>query len=305
MYLQTDCGCSHNSLAAYSPRHRRRVALMGARQIARARRGRLLPGGRWVDLSGLGATAPTSAPSPATAYAANSQAALAQFAPDEKSGAGYFTAMLEQAIAARTLPLPSMQNASTDCTGYTATSNVTQKVGTAVAGGSSIASGIMAASPAAGPFAPVVAAIGAVTGLVTGLIGAHHAAAVQEQTAAICSAVPQMQAQYAAIDQQLASGQMTPSQAQAAYANLKSQFSSAMKSGTSYKTGDALWSFDMCNQAVIAARLLDLQAGVLTGGGQAPWTLPGAAAALTELGGVTGLPMWALLALGAAAVFLM
>ena len=122
-------------------------------------------------------------------------------------------------------------------------------------------------------------------GAVVGIFGAHHAAAVAAQNNALCISVPQ----FNSILQQVNSGAL-PATA-AGYQQLAASFRSDMQAGTSYKKCDALYAYNLAAQMVIAARLAALAAG------------GGAATGLSTT--VAGIPLWALLLGGAAAVFLL
>lgn len=192
-------------------------------------------------------------------------------------------------------------DARTDCSSYASAPGVSTltktssfvKTGAAAATGAALAVGLTAV--------PIVGAIAGIVGLISGLFGAHHAHAVSGEQSDICNAVPQVNQALAQIDQGLASGQVTQSQAGGLYSQLATQFSSALHRGTTFKTGDALWAFNLALTGILQARNQDLQHGVLTGGGAAPWAQPAAVAGAAKAAAQLGIPLWALL-LGAGAV---
>jgi hypothetical protein len=128
--------------------------------------------------------------------------------------------------------------------------------------------GLIGGTAVLGPAALAAAPIAAIVGI----FSANHAKAQAAQANAIAATVPAANAALQALDQALASGQITPAQASQALSQLQSQVSSAMKSGTSYKNGDALWCVDIAMQLVVAARNADLKAGVLSNGQPVPTT---------------------------------
>jgi len=274
----------------------------------RPRGGVLIP---FPTRGGLGAVPVLPLPSPAQAFASNSQAAWSKYCTGTAGsgscgGGSTYGAFVWQAIQARLLPAPSQANASTDCTGVQTTPGILTGGRIASAAGGTAAS--LAAIPAlAATPIPIVGIFVALGGIIASLFGAHHAQAVAAQASAICSAVPSANSLLQQIDQALASGQLTKSQAAQLYTQLGTQFSTAMKSGTSYKHGDALWGFDQGLQAVLYARNADLNSGVLTSGAAAPWTQPAPTAAaasgstgstgsssgsLVSAGAVSTLPSW-------------
>lgn len=216
-----------------------------------------------------------SAAAAQSAFQKNTSDALATIWENAQHGNSRqsFYDFLQSGISARMLPAPTQQNASTNCQSASGAPGTTATVSRDVAAGAGIVtSGAVAAGAAAGSVVPIIGtAIGAFAGLISSLFGAAHAKAVQEQAQAICQGWTVANQLYQEIDSLLASGRITPSQASSAYAQIQSQFTSIMKTNTSYKTGDALWGFDLCNQAIVAARQADLRAGVLTGGQPAPW----------------------------------
>jgi hypothetical protein len=182
-------------------------------------------------------------------------------------GSNPFMTDLENAISTRFLfPYTPQKSCGANPSG---TGSTIATIGSA---GTKIGAGVLAAAAVTGPAAPIVAGIGAIVSLIGGLIG-HHAQAVATQDDLLCANVPQANAVLQAIDAGLANGSVTPAQATQAYQQLQSQFSAAMKTDPSYKTGDALWLYNVIVlPAVIQARNADLQAGVLTGGAPGPWT---------------------------------
>lgn len=168
-------------------------------------------------------------------------------------------------VAARQLcwppPAPWVGGASTSLTQY---ANIGAEAAGTAAGASTL--GLIGGAAFLGPAALIAGPIAAVVGI----FQQHHAKAQAAQANAIASTVPAINAALAQMDQMLAGGQMTPAQASQALDQLQSQVSSAMKSGTSYKNGDALWCVDIAMQLVVAARKNDLKNGVLTGGSPIP-----------------------------------
>lgn len=212
--------------------------------------------------------------------------------PCQTKNVNIFTSFLQQAIDSRTLPLPTQQTASTNCSGQATASGAQQaaKITAAAAGvatgvtQSLSTSGAIAAGSAVGTVVPIVGTIvGAIAGLLGGIF-AHHAQAVAEQSDVLCTNVPAFNAALAAIQQALSVGSITPAQASSDYDSLLSQFQSALKSDPSYKTGDALYGYNLAAQAVVAALKQDLQTAAAATGGTAGGLSLGA-----------GLPGWALL----------
>jgi len=199
--------------------------------------------------------------------------------------------LIQQAASSRFIPwLPNQPWAFT-C-GSTTPSQVTAaKVGAVTGSGLKIAAAV---DPE--PISKGILAIASMfTGIFAGLFKEYHA----QRWAAVCAAVPTTNQLLQQIDQGLSSGQMTPAQATSQYQSLQSQFSSAMHV-QSYGRPNLVWVFDMAMQVAIAARLLDLQNSVLTGGAAAPWsTAVGKAAA------AIGAPPLALLAAAAVALLLL
>jgi len=219
-------------------------------------------------------------------------------------------AFLTEAVSTRYIPDPHSDqtainvieaDAQTNCSTAAATPtsssasallNVTKAVGITsafapAAGAIASAAGGAAAGAALGTVVPVVGTIvGAIAGLIGGLIASGHAKAVAGEQEAICSAVPAANQALQQIDAGLSNGQLTPSQVPSLYSQLQANFTAALKQGTSYKAGDALWAYNLAMQGVIQARNQDLANGQLTGGGSIP---SGAAAAI---GAATGLPPW-------------
>lgn len=115
--------------------------------------------------------------------------------------------------------------------------------------GSSVASAI-----------PVVGTIASLITNVIGAITAHHAAAVADQDAILCNAVPGVNSILTNIDAGIAAQTLSPAQAQAQYGSLLTQFHAAVTADPSYKAGDALNGYLIALQCVIAARTSDLQA---------------------------------------------
>jgi hypothetical protein len=200
-----------------------------------------------------------------------------------------FMTFLQQAISSRYLPSPTPQNASTTCqqTGSSSTAlNVTKYASAAAGAAGSVAAipAVAAALPLLGPAALIAAPILAIVGT----IFANHAKAVALQSNVLCENVPAANAAFQQIDAGLANGAISPAQASVAYQTMQSSFAAAMRSDPSFKTGDALWGFNQAMQAVIAQRMLDLQA------------LPGGAGASSA--SIAGVP-WYVWAIGAGAVF--
>jgi hypothetical protein len=233
---------------------------------------------------------------------------------------GGLEAFLTEAVSTRFIPDPHSSttaidvmeaDAQTNCSSVAAVPTSTgaqaatvvakaAPVGAAVAGG--IAAGV-GAGAAIGSAIPVVGTvIGAIAGLIAGIFASGHASAVKGEQQDICTAVPQVNAALQQIDAGLASGQVTPSQVPSLYSQLQSQFTSALHQGTTYKTGDALWAYNLALTGIIQARTQDLQNGQLTGGGEIP--TPGTAgAAVAGAAATLGIPSWALLAGGAALLY--
>jgi hypothetical protein len=185
---------------------------------------------------------------------------------------------IQAAIQARALPDVTAQWATAKCTSAPASSTAAKVVQTgSIAAGSAVgvtgalvSSGIIASSAATAAI-PIVGAIVAPIMLILGTIFSNHAKAVALQSSVECENVPAANAALQQIQSGVASGTITPQQAASAYAQLSASFSSAMKSDPSYKTGDALWLYDMCMQAVCAQCTLDLQnapggSGISVGG---------------------------------------
>lgn len=206
-----------------------------------------------------------------------------------------FVQELTTAIQNRLLQWPPLPQ-DAKCTGPAATSNAALTVTKAASAGVGAAVGAASALTSAGIIAgtaaiPIVGAIVAPILAIVGVIFAHHAQAVQMQTTVLCENVPAANAALQQIDQGIAAGTITPAQAISAYSTLQSSFTSAMKSDPSYKTGDALWGYDVMMQAVCAQRALDAQAaaasgvgsGLLSGTGLPSWVLWGGAAVLAYL----------------------
>lgn len=134
---------------------------------------------------------------------------------------------------------------------------------------------------------PIIGAALVGVAAIIGIFSAHHAKAQAAQANAIAAAVPAANAALQALDQQLAAGQISLGDAATALDQLSAQVSQAMKQGTSYKHGDALWVVDIAMQLVAAARKKDLQAQAAA---------PAAAGAISIGGSVV--PAWAVLAGG-------
>jgi len=247
-------------------------------------------------------------------------------APTSTSGTDYCTwesgankqgglqAFLEEALSTLYVPDPHTSqtaidvmeaDAQTNCSTYAATgaggssgANIASKVSAVAKPATAVAAGVAAGvgvGAAAGSVIPVVGTIvGAIAGLIAGIFASGHAQAVKGEQAALCSAVPSVNAALQQIDSGLASGQITPAQAQSYYSQIGSQFTAALKSGTTYKTGDALWAYNLALTGILYQRNLLLSAGQLVGGG----TIPSGAAA--AIGAATGIPPL-YLALGALA----
>jgi hypothetical protein len=244
-----------------------------------------------------------------------------------KSGAnkaGFLQAFLTEALTTRMIPYPATsQNAQmimeadarTDCSSYASapgtsaiaktaaiTSTVAKTAGT-------VASTIplLAATPIP-IIGPIIAGIGALVGFVTGIFSKHHAQAVAGEQADICSAIPKINAILQQIDAGLAAGSISPSQAQSAYSTLQTQLASALKQHTTFKTGDALWAFNLALTGILQVRNQDLQNGVLTSGAPGPWT-PAGASALGSIASALGLSPsampWLVLGGAAALAFLL
>jgi hypothetical protein len=235
-----------------------------------------------------------------------------------------FTSFLDQAISSRFLPdYTSATGASSNCAQYSGGTSGTIAQGlkiTSAAGGAvaSVAGSAIASGAAIGSTVPLIGTIVGVIGGILSTIFAHHAAAVVAQDEVLCQAVPQTNSILQQIDQLLASGQLAPADASTAYQQVLTQFSSGVHSDPSFKTGDALYGYLLATQAVIAARVADLQAGVLTGGAPGPWTQPATSSAAslvdsiesvfspstTTAAGTSSLLPWLVLG-GAALLFLM
>jgi hypothetical protein len=100
---------------------------------------------------------------------------------------------------------------------------------------------------------------------------------VKEQDSILCQAVPAVNNLLSQIDAALAAGSLSPSDANAQYSSLLTQFQGALQADSSYKMGDALYGYGLALQMVIAQRIADLNAGVLTSGAPGPWTQTAAA----------------------------
>jgi hypothetical protein len=231
--------------------------------------------------------------------AAAATSPASQFCGSSCNNAKFMT-FLNSAISSRYLPAnPIVGGAGTGSGGCPSSSSATgaataakfSKIGAAMGG---VAVGVLHAAAVTGPAAPVVAAVAAVLAIIGGIF-AHHAQAEAMQSNVLCENVPAANAALQGIDQMLANGTLSASDAATAYQQLAAQFNSAMRSDPSYKKGDALDGYNLALQAVIAARIADLQTGLLTGGAPAPFA--GTAGAVT---GALGLPPAALL-LGAIA----
>jgi hypothetical protein len=226
-----------------------------------------------------------------------------------------FVAFLNSAISSRYLPAnPIVGGAGTGTAGCptrvgstgAATAAKITKVGSSAAG---LVGGVTGALAHAGAFSgifatggalSVVPVIGVIAAAALGVVAAievHHAQAEAAQSSTLCTNVPVFNALLAQMDQELADGTATAADAQTAYQNMMAQFVSSMKADPSYKTGDAMWGYVQAAQAVLTARIADLQNGQLTGGAPAPFA--GTAGTLTS---AVGLPPAALL-LGALAAF--
>ena len=223
-------------------------------------------------------------------------------------------AFLQTAIQTRFIPDPAQTSvaqaileadASTNCSSYANQPSHTLATTSSIIGtaGGLTATAAIAAGAAAGSVVPVVGTIvGAIAGIIGALFSGHHAKAVAGEQADICSVIPSANQALAQIDAGLASGQVTPAQASSLYSQLQSQFTAGLKRNTTYKTGDALWAFNLAMQAVLQARARDLQAGVGTGGNPLPSGTAPAAGTISAT--LTANPLlW--LALGAAAIFLL
>jgi hypothetical protein len=193
-----------------------------------------------------------------------------------------FKAFLQSAIDARMLPAYTTATGASSasaCSGYsnTGSSLITganvAKASTGAATNitsSLVSSGVIDAT---GALATAIPVVGTIVGLITsviGIFGAHHAAAVKDQDAVLCQGVPAVNNVLATIDQGLASGSLATSDASSQYSSLLTQFTAAVKADPSFKMGDALYGYMLALQAVIAARIQDLQNGVLTGGAPIP-----------------------------------
>jgi hypothetical protein len=208
-----------------------------------------------------------------------------------------FLAFLQQAISSRYLPAnPIVGGAGSGSKGCPTTSPgpsgavQATKVGAAAAGAvvgatqGLVTSGLVAASS----LTTAIPIVGAILGPVLAILGTvfqHHAAAEAAQTNVLCTNVPEANAALQAVDSALASGGATPSQAATTLQSLLSNFTAAMKSDPSYKTGDAMWGYVQALAAVVAQRLADMKAGVLTGGAPIP-----SGASLPSLGSSSLLP---------------
>jgi hypothetical protein len=182
--------------------------------------------------------------------------------------------LFEQSTSSLYLMWPPPDPAWANCSGISSPTGA-QEAGAAITASAKLVTAIN----------PIAGAVDALVGVVTGLFGAHHAAAVKAQNNALCISVPE----FNSVLQQIDSGQVAASAA--GYQQLATSFQSDMQAGTSYKKCDALYAYNLAAQMVIAARMANLNAGV--GGGTGLTT------------SVAGIPLWALLAAGAAAVFLL
>jgi hypothetical protein len=232
-----------------------------------------------------------------------------------------FTSFLDSAVSTRFLPAYTQATGLSNpnaCAGQqtgnslgtaAAITGGAAKIGTAV--GTSIATSIGATAAAT-----IIPVVGIIAGLVTsivGIISAHHSQAVAEQDSLLCQLVPAINSALSQVDSALAAGTLSPSDASAQYSSMLSQFVSEMKSDPSYKSGDALNGYVIALQCVLAARIQDLNNGVLTGGAPGPWTqaasssASGVVSSLESDLGLTSLPSWAPYAAAAAllALFLL
>jgi hypothetical protein len=173
---------------------------------------------------------------------------------------------IQQAIATGQLAPVTVSWASTsNCSGAPPSQTAAKVVQTgSIAAGT--VSGVTASLATAGiavgaatAAIPIVGAIVAPIMLILGTIFANHAKAVALQSSVLCENVPAANAALQQIQSGVVSGTISPSQAASAYAQLQAGFTAALKSDPSYKTGDALWLYDMCMQGICAQATLELQ----------------------------------------------
>jgi hypothetical protein len=276
-----------------------------------------------INGRGLGATAPAD---PTTSIIAGLcpggvGKTSCKFQSNASDRVAALNTFLQQAIETRFIPEPQQgataqmifeADARTDCASYAA-SGAGGSSGAEVAG---ITSGVakigtsaaVAAGAAAGSVIPIIGTvIGAITGFIAGIFGASHAKAVKGEQQDICAAVPQVNAALQQIDAGLSNGSISPSQAGGLYSQLQSQFTAALHANTTFKTGDALWAFNLALTGIIQARNQDLQNGVLTGGAPGPWTAAGKAAAnlLAAIGVSSDMTPWLVIGGALALAFLL
>ena len=187
------------------------------------------------------------------------------------------TSFFTSAITTRFLPAYTTATGASSasaCEGISAPSTLQTATtyGAVAAGGTAAIGGALATAGVLSATVPIVGAIaGAILGIVSIFTG-HHAAAVKEQDAVLCQAVPAVNSLLSQIDAALAAGSISPSDANAQYSSLLSQFMAALQADSSYKMGDAPYGYGLALQMVIAQRIADLSAGVLTSGAPGPWT---------------------------------
>jgi hypothetical protein len=204
-----------------------------------------------------------------------------------------FIQAMQESISQRLLlwpPLPGQANctsAPSSSTAQKVTAIAGTGVGATVGVTSALTAGSIIGASAATAAIPIVGAIVAPILAIVGTIFANHAKAVQLQSNVLCENVPAANAALQQIDAGLSSGTITAAQASTAYSQMQTAFTAAMKSDPSYKTGDALWGYNQILQAVLAQRMLDLQAdgsssgtSLLSSSGISPLYLLGGAALL-------------------------
>lgn len=200
-------------------------------------------------------------------------------APCTTVNAASFTAFLTLAAQTRFLPpytTSSGASSPSACTGLPSAPNALQNadqlasigLGVGLKGASEIATSLGSAAASA---IPIVGIIAQTATQIIGIIAAKHAAAVKNQDFILCQSVPATNNLLSQIDNALANGSLTVAQTASAYQSFLAQFTAAVKSDPSYKAGDALNGYVVALQVVIAQRMADLNAGMLTNGASIPY----------------------------------
>ena len=148
---------------------------------------------------------------------------------------------------------------------------------------------VMKIAAATGPAAPFVAIGGAILSLI-GMIGAHHAAAVQNEQTILCQAVPATNAALAQVMQDVQSGTYSAAQGAQYLQQIQSAFNSAVQPIT--KSCNEACGLSKELAAIVIAMTQQLSTISVSSGGSA--------LAASSSSSMAGIPTWALVA---AAVF--